>query len=216
MMVSVLPLMLLFLFHFFLPHIELLFNMLREVRVTLCLILWLLWNLMMITVSYSCVWVTYINLVITGLVALIRSRLRFFNLSSAILELTLSFEIQWWLFLLPASLILSELIVSHLDVIGCWDHLLVIRSQHQIGILLLDPTLGIWINRTAFIYLFCILSNTVILEVGSVANSSKGTWVNFVHHRIIDHGVTIITGTYVNLTDALGNHLTSPMMALTG
>ena len=42
MMVSVLPLMLLFLFHFFLPHIELLFNMLREIRVTLCLILWLL------------------------------------------------------------------------------------------------------------------------------------------------------------------------------
>jgi len=55
MMVSVLPLMLLFLFHFFLPHIELLFNMLREIRVALCLILRLLISFMVVTVSYSCV-----------------------------------------------------------------------------------------------------------------------------------------------------------------
>lgn len=172
MMVSVLPLMLLFLFHFFLPHIELLFNMLREIRVALCLILRLLISFMVVTVSYSCVWVTYINLVITWLVALIGSRLWFFNLSSAIFELTLSFKLQWWLFLYPTSLILSEVIVSHLDVIRCGNHLLVIRSLHHIGILLLNPTLGIWINRTTFIYLFCIFSNAVILKVGSVTNSS--------------------------------------------
>lgn len=172
MMVSVLPLMLLFLLHFFLSHIKLLFNMLREIRITLCLILWLLISIMVVTMCNPRVWITYINLVITWLIALIRSRLWFFNLTSAIFVFTLSFKLQWWLFLCPTSLILFEVIVSHLDVIWCGYHLLIIRSLHHIGILLLNPTLGIWINRATFIYLFGILSNAVILKVGSVANSS--------------------------------------------
>lgn len=53
MMVSVLPLMLLFLLHFFLSHIKLLFNMLREIRITLCLILWLLISIMVVTMCNS-------------------------------------------------------------------------------------------------------------------------------------------------------------------
>jgi len=83
-------------------------------------------------------------------------------------------------FLVDGGLILPQtLVVSHLEV--CRQHLLIVWGGNQVGVLLLNPTLG-GVYRAALVDLLGVLSNTVVFQIGSIADSTQGSRIYFVHH----------------------------------
>lgn len=193
MVMSVLPLLLLFLLVLFLPHIELLPHMLWKVGVALRLFLWL----------QAVFLVTLLRRRGAQVIWVVPRVITFLRIGLWVLIVIRILKVLW---LSYVGLVFTKLLllIAHFNILR--QYLFVIRGWYHVVLMLLNPALGIWVHRAAPPNLSrMLLDAVVVIEIGPVAHGAECPWIDFIHHRVIQHWVAIIGWAYINLAQTLWN-----------